>query len=244
MSEFSWMYERGKKEGSVLSWHLVRVSGQDKKGWNTYELLCGEQVKANKLVTGSPHVQNDWDKCCMDCINDAVDPKAAEAREKAKEWEEKQPLPNLPNLTAPAQKAEPKKKAKGPRMPEVLFEGTEQLPVKLTEDELLDYGQQLAQAESEVRAHNEHATSVKAGLKHREAELTAQQSRLASIIRAKSELREVPVRTEADYRKGTATTIRLDTFNAVRERSLTQVERQGSLGLDSLANTPDEDEAA
>ena len=120
------------------------------------------------------------------------------------------------------------------RMPEVIYTGEELLPVKLTEVELLDLGQQLAQVESEVKAHEEHAASVKAGLKHREAELAAQRAEVASKIRAKSEARQVEVETTADYKRGVATTVRLDTMIKIRDRQLSAEERQGALFGDDV----------
>jgi hypothetical protein len=234
----SWSYEAKGSKGDVVAFHLVLPDGQDKKGYGKWKGVCGHTAK--RWISGDPSVQNDWGKVCNDCLESDDWTEAEVARERKAEWQESadgEASGALPSSLV----AKPKPEAKKPTLPEILFEGTESLPVKLTEDELLDLGQQLAQVESEVKAHEEHATSVKAGLKHREAQLDAQRAEVASKIRAKSEYRDVRVQTTADYKKGIATTVRLDLMQKVRDRALSIAERQGTLDLDLGA---DEDEAA
>lgn len=232
--ERSWKYEAKGSAGTpnVVAFHLTEPGPLDKKGYATYVGVCGH--KAKRWIGGSPDVQNDWGKTCTDCLESGY-PEAEKMQEAWKAYEK-----GLKDNVEKG-KAAPAKAEKKPTLPEILFAGTESLPVKLTEEELLDLGQQLAQVESEVKAHEEHAVSVKAGLKHREAQLDAQRAEVASKIRAKSELREVNVETTADYKRGIATTTRLDTMVKVRERSLSIAERQGTLDLDLGT---DEDEAA
>lgn len=115
----------------------------------------------------------------------------------------------------------------------VLHETTERLPVKLTEAELLDFGQRLAQVDSDAATHAGHADAVKKELKAKETALDAERSRIAGIVRNKHEPRDVDCHVVAYFETNRAVTVRLDTGEVVpgSERTLSIDERQESLGL-------------
>ena len=83
--------------------------------------------------------------------------------------------------------------------------------VLLTKDELIERGQQLAEIEQKMRSEEDHAEKVKRDLKSREAALILERSRLAGIVRTKSEPREVDCFAQADYDRGVYDEVRADT---------------------------------
>lgn len=123
-----------------------------------------------------------------------------------------------------------------PKLPDdkVLYEGVELLPVPLTRDELLDRGQQLAQVDAELRAHNEYAESVKKDLKSKESSYASETARLANIVRSKKEPRQVKTQSIARWEQNVVEVIRVDTGEVLRNRALEPNERQDILDL----NTP------
>jgi hypothetical protein len=124
----------------------------------------------------------------------------------------------------------------------VLLEAPELLPVPLTRDELLERGQQLAQVESDVAAHNEYAESVKKDLKSKEAALAAERSRLANIVRTKRENRQVGVTHMARWQRNIVEVTRNDTGELLRSRAIEPHERQKMLDLDKKDDVEGGDE--
>lgn len=122
------------------------------------------------------------------------------------------------------------KKTKTPE-DRVLYEGIELLPVPLTRDELLDRGQQLAQVDSDLRAHNEFAESTKKDLKAKEQQFASEAARLANIVRTKKEPRQVKTQSIARWEQNIVDTIRIDTGDVIRNRPLEPHERQDILDL-------------
>lgn len=118
----------------------------------------------------------------------------------------------------------------------VLFDAVELLPVPLTREELLDRGQQLAQVESDMSAHNEHAESVKKELKSEEARLSSERARLANIVRTKREPRQVGITGTARWARNLVEIHRVDTNELLRSRALEAHERQAVLDLEAKRN--------
>lgn len=116
---------------------------------------------------------------------------------------------------------------------ELLAEHTEQLLCKLTRDELLERGQRLAQLSEDMAEHQVKAELQKKELKAQEARIAEEQSRLAAIVRAKAEPREVVVQEFADYLRGSYYRRRTDTHEVIpgSERPLRPEEKQGALPL-------------
>lgn len=103
------------------------------------------------------------------------------------------------------------------------------LPVKLTQEELLKRGGQLAQLHSDFAQHTMHADSVKKELKAKETALEAEASRVAGIVRTGYEPRPVVVQRWHDYQRNVAYDLRVDTGEVFNERALSPEERQGVL---------------
>lgn len=105
----------------------------------------------------------------------------------------------------------------------------EQLPVVLTEVELLERGAKMAQVDSDLRDHRQHADSVKKTLKSKETALESERSRLAAIVRAKSEPRPVEVERLHDLGRRLAYDVRTDTGEVIpgSTRPLREEDLQG-----------------
>lgn len=106
---------------------------------------------------------------------------------------------------------------------------TEYLECVLTEKELIQKSKDLAKA-------NEDLADAEARKKDIMADFTAQQKKheanigiLSRIVSSGKEYRDVKCKTIIDYTKGTKVVKRLDTFEIVKERDLTQQERQQNL---------------
>jgi hypothetical protein len=105
----------------------------------------------------------------------------------------------------------------------------QQLPVKLTQEELLKRGAQLAQLHADAAQHAVHADSVKRDLKAKETALEAEGSRLAGVVRTGYEPRPVVVQRWHDYKRNVSYDMRTDTGEIFGERALSPDERQGVL---------------
>lgn len=116
---------------------------------------------------------------------------------------------------------------------------TSLLGVKLTKDELLTRGKQLADIENRIAEEALRAEGVKRDLKAKEASLTAERSRLAGIVSNASENREIDCSGIADFERGVYFEIRMDTGEVLpnSQRRLTDDERQAALKLEK----PEED---
>lgn len=127
----------------------------------------------------------------------------------------------------------------------VLMRVTERLPVKLEQDELLDFGQRLAEVDSEIQSHNLHCEAVKKDLKAKETELESKRSRLAGIVRNKAEHRDVECVVLAYFDTNRVRTIREDTGKVVpgSERAMHPDERQESMPLAEMKSPKSKPEA-
>jgi hypothetical protein len=125
----------------------------------------------------------------------------------------------------------PEKKQKPP--PEIIIVKTEvrPLPVKLTQDEQLERAQQLADTESRMREHESHSESVKKDLKAKEQSITSERSRLAGIVKAKQEPRDVRVSIETHEKTREYIERREDTDEVIFRRPLRPEEMQKKLDL-------------
>jgi len=106
----------------------------------------------------------------------------------------------------------------------------ESLPVRLTEDEKLDRGSKLAQAEQELRLHHEEAEKVKKKLKANESEIVSRMAFYAEVVRSGQEPRSVKVGVfRHPKRDGWVQDVRDDTGEVVRERRAMENELQEPL---------------
>lgn len=116
------------------------------------------------------------------------------------------------------------------------------LSVPLTEAEVAIRAQELASAEADLDAAEtqlDSAIEAAKGLKKR-LELEVSDHRhavrqLASVVRTRSETRDVPVVDRSDFEIGAVHTIRTDTGEIVATRGMTAEERQRSLFRDANA---------
>lgn len=104
-----------------------------------------------------------------------------------------------------------------------------QLACKLQDVALLEYGERLAIANANIAAEKDRAKAIKAELKSAETALDAERSRLAGIVRAKAEIRDVTVAYVRDYSADEYQEVREDTREVIFRRPLEQTEKQMSL---------------
>jgi hypothetical protein len=103
------------------------------------------------------------------------------------------------------------------------------LPVKLSEQELIIKGNELSVHIQELDVVELQKKSANSAFKDEIDKLTEQVSRLAKIVREKKEYREVEVTDRKNLERMTMDTIRLDTREVVSYRELKGHER--NLGL-------------
>ena len=114
------------------------------------------------------------------------------------------------------------------------------LKCMLTDAELLRHGDELATALDNLRSLAEEKESVVKGFKAREAVLDATIANQQLLVRNKYEYRVTDCELELNYTEQVAKVTRLDLGTVVRERKLTEEEKQMDLGFDKEG----EDEAA
>jgi hypothetical protein len=114
---------------------------------------------------------------------------------------------------------------------EIIGKHVEDLSVKLSDEEVMERGNRLANIEGEIERHTSHETNVKADLKATRSRLEAERGRIAQQVRSRSELRPIEVEIVADFKAGLVRDIRVDTCATVRTRALSEAERQGALKL-------------
>jgi hypothetical protein len=129
-----------------------------------------------------------------------------------------------------AKKNEAKKKnGTKPAREKKVADFLQQLPVPLTDRELLDFGQRLAKCQADLAEHNLHAEQVKKDLKAKESAIEAERARLSGIIREKKEIRDVPCERWHRYDRGEVEEVRCDTGEVFYSRRMEMHERQVKL---------------
>ena len=105
------------------------------------------------------------------------------------------------------------------------------LRCKLTNNELITRGAEMADASAEVATLEDQLSSVK---KEYQAKIDGRQARineLSGTIRAKSETRVVKCEREFTYGSGLVTEIRNDTMEVINTREIRDDERQQELAV-------------
>jgi hypothetical protein len=103
------------------------------------------------------------------------------------------------------------------------------LPVRLSDDELLGYGDEAARLFATAQAHEDRLGNL---IKEERAEIAEQKSHALDLlrrVREKHEDREVECERIADFGAKKLRVTRLDTGEVVQERALTFDELQGRL---------------
>lgn len=103
------------------------------------------------------------------------------------------------------------------------------LPVKLSETELRDRGDQLAAVIQDVNSEESRQVDVKTQMKARLTELDAKKSQLAITISRREEYRDVTVEIWHDYERLKVFTVRKDTGEEIHRRAMVSEEMQRPL---------------
>lgn len=106
---------------------------------------------------------------------------------------------------------------------------TRSLPVKLTDPELRERGDQLAAVIQDLRAEEDRQVDIKTQMKARTTELDARQTQLAIAISRREEYRDVTVDVWHDYERLKVEAVRRDTGECIHRREMTQDELQRPL---------------
>jgi len=107
----------------------------------------------------------------------------------------------------------------------------EKLYCPLTTTEVAAYAAELALIDDQIRQRRTEAKYAAARAQEDLKELDAKQGDKARLVREKRELRLVDVEEVADFKAKTITTVRLDTGEIVRARTMTSTELQVELDL-------------
>lgn len=98
------------------------------------------------------------------------------------------------------------------------------LKVNLTQEELLEAGQKMADAQQQLVELDNELQSFKDQIKGRVAEAEAVVSRCSSLVRQKYEHRSVPCDVTKDWNAHLVTVTRRDTMEIVENRAMTDNE--------------------
>jgi hypothetical protein len=107
-----------------------------------------------------------------------------------------------------------------------------ELPVELTDEEIMAKAKELAKLQQDKQAQEEQAKSAAATFKDRIASAVARISILSRDISNGYEYREIDCQWRYDWKGGKKELVRLDTMAAVRSEEISASERQGHLGDD------------
>ena len=102
----------------------------------------------------------------------------------------------------------------------------ESLKCPLTEAEIAELGKQASRAGAAIRQKEAELQAVKSQFKAEIDKLVAERNECEGKINAGWEFRPVDCEIIKDYRENTLRVVRLDTYETVRERTLTAEERQ------------------
>lgn len=147
----------------------------------------------------------------------------------------KQPKANDAPFANPEKQAKTlKKKPAAAKDADLISEEVRRIPVNLTDKELLEKGDELADVLRKIECEETHTELIKADIKARMAALEAQRSNVVMLITNKQELRDVRCSIVVDRKnKGMVKIVRNDTGEVVGTREITGDERQRSLPLDT-----------
>jgi hypothetical protein len=118
---------------------------------------------------------------------------------------------------------------------------TRDLPVKLTEAEKIQRGEELGRTLDEIEriTVGKKAAQHAADTKLKELEVVV--NRLGQVLRDGEERRPVEVKELLNFVRGIAETTRMDTWEIVESRPMTAVEMQGQLFDEKPSQTPPPD---
>ena len=105
------------------------------------------------------------------------------------------------------------------------------LKCDLTRDELLQFGEDLANVQSDLNELEAQLTGIKNEFKAKTAAKEAEEARLGNLLRQKYEMRDVECEVTYDFDEAVVTIKRLDTEEVVQTRPMTDIELQRELKL-------------
>lgn len=108
---------------------------------------------------------------------------------------------------------------------------TKLLPCKLTDEELLGYGNDLATVIQDMATEEDRQVSLKQELKARLTDLESRRSVLSNKITRKEEVRDVEVEPSLDFDIGAYRETRTDTGEMIFERPINEHEQQEQIEL-------------
>jgi hypothetical protein len=103
------------------------------------------------------------------------------------------------------------------------------LPCKLTNDELLQAGQDLARINQDIVREEDDQTDAKAQMKARLTALNAKRTEISLKISRKAEERSVTIERTLDFDAGKYRETRTDTGEVINQRDIQDHERQESI---------------
>lgn len=105
------------------------------------------------------------------------------------------------------------------------------LPCRLTDEELLKKGGELAATVQDISSEESRQQDIKSQLKAKLTELEARRCNLAITVSRKEEHRDVEVDIYHDYQRAVVEDVRRDTGEVVSRRVMQDEERQRGLPL-------------
>jgi len=106
------------------------------------------------------------------------------------------------------------------------------LPCKLTQDELLICGNDLASVIQDIKMEEDEQVNIKSEMKARLTELESRKTQLAIKLTRKEEWRPVEIERKLDFEDGKYREIRADTGEVIFEREISDDECQEKLIID------------
>lgn len=108
------------------------------------------------------------------------------------------------------------------------------LPVRLTEEEILERGRRQARTVEILKQTQDEKKAVTSDLGAKEKLLTADLQLLARVITSGQEWRQVECEESVDFRAAVVRIVRCDTGEEVTCRPLTAKERQGTFAFEEV----------
>jgi len=124
---------------------------------------------------------------------------------------------------------------------EVIETKSEDLLVKLTEEEVSAKARRMAERMGELDRHNEESKRIAGERGQRKATLEGEIRKLGEQVRERSEIRPVNVEVIADYKRSIVVEVRTDTDETISERAMRSEERQTT--IPAVASVPQNESA-
>lgn len=106
---------------------------------------------------------------------------------------------------------------------------TKRLPCILSDEERLEFADQLAEANERVEEATANRKSLMKQMAAEVDQAVGHRDRINGIVASKTEYREVDVEVRFDFDKGRVTQYRKDTGEEIMNRPMTQKERQTNM---------------